>query len=99
MNIFDKINQIPDAVPDEVDLKMMNDANKHQEDAVRNYDEVKEEIQQKEKTEKFILRLPKSLGEQLRAEADREGVSLNQYILMTAAFYTGYKQNQKSVHK
>ena len=99
MNIFDKIDQIPDAVPDKIDLKMISEAKKHKEDTVRDYEEVKEELRQKEKIEKFILRLPKSLGEQLRAEADQEGVSLNQYILMTAAFYAGYKQNLKTTSK
>ncbi len=99
MNIFDKMDNIPQAVPDEIDLKMIEEADKHKADSVRDYEEVKQEIREKEKTEKFILRLPKSLGKQLRIEADKEGVSLNQYILMTTAFYAGYKQNQKTAQK
>ncbi len=98
MSIFDKLNQIPDTEPDEIDLKMLASAKEHENDPTRDYEEIKEAIRQKEKVEKFILRLPKSLGEQLRAEANEEGVSLNQYLLMTAAFYAGYKQQQKATH-
>ncbi|MDR2166984.1 MAG: type II toxin-antitoxin system HicB family antitoxin [Clostridiales bacterium] len=43
--------------------------------------EVPEPIGQSDFSGKFTLRLPKSLHRRLTIEADREGVSLNQYAL------------------
>ena len=50
MSIFDKLNQIPDAEPDEIDLKMLASAKEHENDSTRDYEEIKEELRQKEKS-------------------------------------------------
>lgn len=43
---------------------------------------------------KFTLRLPKTLHRELANEADREGVSLNQYILSLVTYNFGKKQSE-----
>ena len=43
--------------------------------------EVPEPVQNSDFSGKFIVRIPKSLHRRLAAEADKEGVSLNQYAL------------------
>lgn len=53
--------------------------------------EVKKQLKERDEVNKFILRLPKSIGNKIRKEAEAEGVSLNQFILMTTAYYLGHK--------
>lgn len=53
---------------------------------------IKADLKEREDSDKFILRLPKSIGAKLRREAASEGVSLNQYILTATAYYLGHKE-------
>jgi len=41
---------------------------------------------------RFLLRMSKSLHAELARQAEREGVSLNQYVTTTLAGATGYKR-------
>lgn len=66
-----------------------DEAYKNIRDAMEGYLEVKlehgdnipEPIQEEDYSGKFVVRIPKSLHQRLAVEADREGVSLNQYAL------------------
>lgn len=44
---------------------------------------------------KFLVRLPQSLHAQLVAEAEREGVSLNQFVTLALAGAVGWRQPSK----
>ena len=48
-------------------------------------DSIPEPIRTEDYSGKFLLRLPKTLHKRLSVEADREGVSLNQYALYKLA--------------
>lgn len=86
--LLDKLSKIEEVEPLEDEVKVISSMNCKDNISLN---EVKKELKQKEDADKFILRLPKSIGKKLRKEAEAEGVSLNQFILMTASYYLGHK--------
>jgi predicted HicB family RNase H-like nuclease len=48
---------------------------------------------------KFVLRLPDRLGEDLQQEAQKQGISLNQYLLYVLARYGVPKKTDTPAEK
>ena len=68
--------------PDEIDLAMLREAERAGEGTV-GLEAYKKELE--EYSGRFVLRIPRSLHRELKEAADREGVSLNQYVLYKLA--------------
>lgn len=90
-DIMKKLNKIVEVEPLKDEIEALADSNLNDTVSLK---EVKKQIKDREEADKFILRLPKSIGVKLRKEAEAEGVSLNQFILMTTAFYLGHSGNR-----
>ncbi len=83
-----KLASIQSEEPDKIDLQMLKDAGEINADGC----EVRaDEYFARRKNNAISLRIPYSLREQLQANADLEGVSLNQYCmyLLTAGIASG----------
>ena len=77
-----KLASVPTVEPDETDLAMLREA-QAEDDGTVGLEAYKKELE--EYSGRFVLRIPRSLHKSLKEAADREGVSLNQYVLYKLA--------------
>ena len=78
-----KMATIPVEEPDEVDLAMLEEADRINDGSTVPYKEFLESLEGY--SGKLVIRLPKSLHKRLKEEAAAEGVSLNQYMIYKLA--------------
>lgn len=74
-----KLRLLPTEEPDEIDLAMLAEAEKINDNTTVSLDEFQRSI--KDYSGKLNIRIPRSLHRRLSQEAKADGVSLNQYIL------------------
>jgi Uncharacterized protein encoded in hypervariable junctions of pilus gene clusters len=79
MDINDRINAIEEINPDEIDLKMLAEAEEINDETTVPYKEFIKNLE--DHSGKLSLRIPRSLHAKLKEQARLEGVSLNQYAL------------------
>lgn len=77
-----KLADIPEEAPDKLDLFMISDAARRNDGQTVTFEEARELA---EYSGKLNIRIPKSLHRQLSLDAQRDGVSLNQYIVYKLA--------------
>ncbi|MBQ9413128.1 MAG: toxin-antitoxin system HicB family antitoxin [Oscillospiraceae bacterium] len=78
-----KLSALPEVEPDDIDTAMLREAQEVNDDTAVPLEDFKRDLE--EFSGKFVLRIPRSLHRSLKEAADREGVSLNQYVLYKLA--------------
>ncbi len=74
-----KLRSLPKEAPDKLDLAMLADAKRMNDDTTADLETVRADLE--EYSGKLMLRIPRSLHKSLKEAAAIEGVSLNQYLL------------------
>lgn len=82
-NFEARLASLPVEEPDGIDLAMLAEAEKANDEGTVSLEEFKRELEGY--SGKLVLRIPRSLHRDLKREADAEGVSLNQYMLYKLA--------------
>ena len=78
-----KLSALPEVEPDDIDTAMLREAQEVNDDTAVPLEDFKRDLE--EFSGKVVLRIPRSLHRSLKEAADREGVSLNQYVLYKLA--------------
>ena len=84
-NLLEKIANIPEVTPDELDLQMIAEVEKDNANEVIDWEDYKAKREERVYNGNISLRVPKDLHRQLVAIAKEQGVSLNQYCLYKLA--------------
>ena len=81
----DKIANIPEVSPDEVDLQMIAEIEDDDDRESIGWEEYKSQREERTYNGNISLRIPKDLHRELVGMAKEQGVSLNQYCLYKLA--------------
>ena len=84
-NLLEKIANIPEVAPDELDLQMIAEVENGNTNEGIGWEDYKARREERVYSGNISLRVPKDLHRQLVAIAKEQGVSLNQYCLYKLA--------------
>ena len=78
-----RLSSVPEVDPDEIDLRMLAEADTLNDDSVVPLDEFNRQLD--EYISDLVIRIPRSLHRALQESAESEGIDLNQYVLYKLA--------------